>query len=249
MPKLKPYFIVYSDDSLLAVNKASGLLVAQDRYDVDAPRLDLILNKDFGKLWALHRIDKDTSGLVIYARTSEAHRNISLQFQNRVVKKKYLALVYGRPLWNEKKADAPLLVDGDARHRTIVHKQQGKKSLTEFVLKGSCASFSWIEARPITGRTHQIRAHLRDLGFSILCDPLYGGNQRPFYLSDIKRSYKGDRFEEQPLVSRLALHALSLELIHPETNESLFLEAPLAKDMDIARKQCEKLFKFNLFEK
>lgn len=243
MSKQKFYSIVYNDDFLLAVNKSSGLLVAQDRYDLEAPRLDSLLNDEFGKLWALHRIDKDTSGLVIYAKTSEAHRHLSLQFQNREVKKKYLALVYGRPLWDEKFVDAALLIDGDDRHRTIVHKKLGKKSQTKFVVKGSFASFSWIEAEPITGRTHQIRAHLLDLGFSILCDPLYGGNQRAFYLSDVKRSYKGDRFEERPLLSRLALHALSLEVEHPHTGESLLLEAPLAKDMDIVRKQAYKLFK------
>lgn len=245
MSKTKDYSIVYSDDSILAVNKASGLLVAQDRYDLDAPRLDSLLNAEFGKLWAVHRIDKDTSGLVIYARTSEAHRNLSLQFQNREVKKRYLALVYGRPIWEEKKVDSALLVDGDARHRTIVHRQQGKKSLTEFYNKGSFASFSWIEALPITGRTHQIRAHLLDLGLSILCDPLYGGNQKPFFLSDVKRSYKGDRFDERPLLSRLALHALSLEIAHPKTGEKILLEAPLAKDMEIVRKQCAKLFKID----
>lgn len=249
MSKTQNFSVIYSDESLLAVSKPSGLLVAQDRYDVDAPRLDLLLSKEFGKLWAVHRIDKDTSGLVIYARTSEAHRALSMQFQERKVKKNYLALVYGRPSWEEKKVSTPLLVDGDARHRTIVHKQLGKESLTEFRMKGSCGPFSWIEARPLTGRTHQIRAHLLDLGFSILCDPLYGGNQKPFFLSDVKRSYKGDLFEERPLLSRLALHACSLEIIDPTTKEKRYFEAPLPKDMDVVRKQCAKLFKFNLFEK
>jgi 23S rRNA-/tRNA-specific pseudouridylate synthase len=82
-----------------------------------------------------------------------------------------------------------------------------------------------------------------DLGFSILCDPLYGGNQKPFFLSDVKRSYKGDLFEERPLLSRLALHACSLEIIDPTTKEKRYFEAPLPKDMDVVRKQCAKLFK------
>lgn len=243
MKNISDYTLIYSDDDILVVNKKSGLLVASDRYDKDAPRLDKLVEKDYGRVLAVHRIDKDTSGLVIYARNEEAHRKLSMAFEKRLVHKTYHALVHGRPAWDTYVSEARLLTDGDARHRTVVNKRYGKASVTEFRLIGTCGPFSWIEAKPLTGRTHQIRAHLQDLGICIVCDPLYSGNQKPVKLSDIKRSWRGDPFEERPLLSRLALHAYKLQLEHPVTGEMMEFTAPYSKDMDSLRKQLAKLFK------
>ena len=88
------YTVIYSDDEIVVLNKKSGLLVAADRYDAEAPRLDLLAEKEFGSLFAVHRIDKDTSGIVIYAKTPEAHRNISIQFTERTVKKTFLRWIF-----------------------------------------------------------------------------------------------------------------------------------------------------------
>ncbi len=243
MKSQSPYTVVYSDDDIVVFNKASGLLVAADRYDHDAPRLDYAAKEQFGKLLAVHRIDKDTSGLIVYARNPEAHRILSMAFQKRQVKKTYHALVHGRPAWDTFRQDKALMPDGDARHRTVVNRRFGKPAVTDFTLIGTCGPFSWIEARPLTGRTHQIRAHLADLGISIVCDPLYSGNQKPVRLSDIKRSWRGDVYEERPLLSRLALHAYQLEIKHPKTGEKMVFTAPYQKDMDSLRKQLAKLFK------
>ena len=239
--KNNPYKVLYCDDSLVAVSKRSGLLVAQDRYDLAAPRLDLELEKEFGNLFALHRIDKDTSGVVVYARTPEAHRTVSLQFQNRQVEKIYHALINGRPAWKTHREEARLLPDGDAQHRTIVHKRKGKPSVTEFTVLAICPPYTWVEARLITGRTHQIRAHLWENGLSIVCDPLYGGNQKPVRLSEIKRSWRGDPFEERPLLERLALHAYQLTLTHPVSGERITFTAPYPRDLDAVRKQLSKI--------
>lgn len=241
----KPYTVVHCDEKLVIFNKRSGLLVAADRYDPDAPRLDTLATEEFGKLWAVHRIDKDTSGIVMYARDADTHRILSMAFQNREVKKTYHALVYGRPLWDQKRVEAPLQVDGDARHRTIVSKKFGKASQTDFTMLGICGPYSWIAACPISGRTHQIRVHLVDCGLSIVCDPLYGGNQKPIRLSEVKRSWRGDVFEEKPLLKRLALHAYAIEFIHPQTKERVSFTAPYQKDMESVRKQFAKLFKFD----
>lgn len=242
MAKNNAYTEIYCDDSLVVLNKASGILTAADRYDADSPRLDTLATGDYGKLYAVHRIDKDTSGAVLYARTAESHRALSMAFQERSVQKVYHALVYGRPLWSETVCEARLLVNGDARHRTIVSRA-GKDALTAFRVIGDCGPYSWIEARPKTGRTHQIRAHLRELGFSIVCDPLYSGNQKPVRLSDIKRSWRGDVYEERPLLARLALHAYSVCVAHPVTGEQTVFTAPYPKDLDATRKQLAKLFK------
>ena len=243
MKTVPDYTVIFADDDIVVVNKRSGVLIAADRYDADAPRLDVSVEKEFGKIFAVHRIDKDTSGVVIYARNAEAHRSLSMQFENREVTKIYHCLVNGHPLWKDLHVDIKLLPDGDAKHRTIVNKKSGKVSITDFHLIGSCGPYSWIEARPHTGRTHQIRAHLKEKGFSIVCDPLYSGNQKTVRLSDIKRKWNGDVEDENPLLSRLALHAYSLEITHPKTQERMIFKAPYARDMEAVRKQLAKLFK------
>ena len=240
--KNSDYTIIFSDDSLVVLNKRSGILIAADRYDENAPRLDLLAEKEFGKLYAVHRIDKDTSGIIVYARTPEAHKNLSQQFEKRQVQKTYHALVYGHPLWEKLNVDLPLLPDGDVRHRTVVNKKFGKPSVTDFYNVGSCGPYSWIIAMPKTGRTHQIRAHLAANGFSIVCDPLYSGNQKPVRLSEIKRKWNGDEFEERPLLSRLALHAYKIEFEHPVTGQKVSFTAPYPKDMEATRNQLAKIF-------
>lgn len=240
--KNNSYSVIYSDAQIVVLNKKSGILIAADRYNQDAPRLDLLASEEFGKLYAVHRIDKDTSGLIVYARTPEAQQKISVQFEKREVQKTYHALVYGHPLWQSLHVDLGLEPDGDSRHRTVVNKKFGKPSVTDFRVLGSCGPYSWIEAKPKTGRTHQIRVHLVANGFSIVCDPLYGGNQKPVRLSEIKRKWNGDEEEERPLLSRLALHAWKIEFTHPETGEKFCFTAPYQKDMDATRKQLAKLY-------
>ena len=229
--KNSDYSVIYSDDDIIVLNKRSGILIAADRYNPDAPRLDLLAEKEFGKLYAVHRIDKDTSGLIIYARTPEAHKNLSQQFEQRKVHKTYHALVYGHPMWEDLHVDLPLQPDGDARHRTVPSKRYGKPSVTDFHLIGTCGPYSWIEAKPLTGRTHQIRVHLQANNLSIVCDPLYSGNQKPVRLSEIKKKWNGDEYEERPLLSRLALHAYKIELTHPTTGETVSFTADYPKDM------------------
>jgi RluA family pseudouridine synthase len=243
MKRDAPFSVIYADDSILVCNKKSGLLVAADRYDADAPRLDLLATAEFGRLYAVHRIDKDTSGLVIYARTPEAHRNLSMQFEEHVIKKLYHALINGRLGSQTVTVDEPLLPDGDSRHRTVLNRTHGKPSRTVFTQLEVCGPYSWIEARPETGRTHQIRAHLLALGVSVVCDPLYGANTRPVRLSDLKRSWRGDPWEERPLLNRLALHAFQLELEHPATGEQATFTAPYHRDFAAALKQLLKLSK------
>jgi RluA family pseudouridine synthase len=242
MQKNNNYTVIYSDEDIVVLSKRSGLLIAADRYDLDQPRLDLEAEEEFGRLYAVHRIDKDTSGLIIYARNLESQKSLSMQFENRKVEKTYHAIVYGHPMWTDLSVDLPLLPDGDARHRTVVDKRNGKASLTDFHLFGHCGPFSWVEAKPKTGRTHQIRVHLASSGFSIVCDPLYGGNQKPIRLSEIKKKWHGDDEEERPLVSRLALHAYAISFNHPKTDERLTFTAPYPKDMEATRKQFAKLF-------
>lgn len=242
MKKTPDYTTIYSDDEIVVLNKRPGLLIAADRYNPDAPRLDLEAEKEFGKLFAVHRIDKDTSGIIIYAKTAEAHKFLSEQFEKRLIEKTYHCIVHGKPMWDTLHVDLPLQPDGDIKHRTVINRRFGKPSVTDFRLIGSCGNYSWIEAKPKTGRTHQIRVHLAENGFSIVCDPLYSGNQKPLRLSEIKRNWRGEEEDENPLLSRLALHAYKISFLHPSTKEKITLCAPYPKDMEATRKQMAKIF-------
>lgn len=241
MKKRVPLWVVYCDDQIVVFNKPSGMLACPDRYDALSPSLDVLAESEFGPVFIVHRIDKETSGLIVYARTALAHRSLSMQFENRGVEKVYHALVRSRPLWKQIRVDAPLVVDGDAQHRTIVSKR-GKEAVTDFAVLDSPGGFSWIEARPKTGRTHQIRAHAASLDCGICCDTLYGKNAKAVYLSEIKPSRRGDPFEERPLLDRLALHAYCLGFLHPVSGEKMVFTAPYHRDMEAVRNQLRKKF-------
>ncbi len=249
MKNTPDYQVIYNDDSILVVNKKSGYLTASDRHDSDAPRLDLSLENEFGKLFAVHRIDKDASGIVIYAKNPQAQEALSTQFDSKEITKIYHCLVNGHPYWKDLHVDLKLLADGDFRHRTVTNKKFGKPSITDFTNLGSCGPYSWIQAVPLTDRTHQIRAHLQANDVTIVCDPLYSGNQKPVRLSDIKRNYNGDTEEERPLLNRLALHAYSLTITHPVSGEKMTFTADYPKDLDAVRKQLAKIFKIDPLSK
>jgi len=242
--KTSPLFtVIYEDETIIAVNKASGISVGGDRWDESKERLDKLVAEaatlsaalPSNKLFIVHRIDRETSGLVVFAKDETAHRRLSLAFEGRDVKKRYIAVVHGRPSWQEMTCDLPLVPNGNKQHQTIIDKYQGKKSLTRFKLLGSAGNLSVFEVFPETGRTHQIRVHAAALGFPVVCDSLYGKN-KPVLLSAIKKNWRGDLLEEKPLLSRLGLHAAELSLPSSQT-----LCAPLPRDMTALIKQM-KLF-------
>jgi RluA family pseudouridine synthase len=239
------FSLVYEDENLAAVDKSSGIAVSPDRWDLSRERLDKLVAEFLGlqKIYTVHRIDRETSGLVVFAKNAETHKALSMAFENREVKKRYIAVVNGRPSWKETVCDLSLVPNGNKRHLTIIDKFRGKKSLTIFRFLGSAGNYSVLEALPETGRIHQIRVHLAALGYPVVCDELYG-NAKPVLLSAIKRSWRGDLLEERPLLSRLGLHAAEL-FIPGYTKDGaetagLCLKAPLPKDMSALINQMEK---------
>jgi 23S rRNA-/tRNA-specific pseudouridylate synthase len=214
-----PFSIIFEDNRIIVVNKAAGISVGGDRWDEASERLDkLLAARCPARVFTVHRIDRDTSGAVVFAKDAETHKQLSAAFENRRVVKRYIAVIHGRPVWTETACDLPLVPDGDKQHRTIIDKYRGKKALTRFRLLGSAGNYSVAEALPETGRTHQIRVHLASLGHSVVCDELYGaiarrgGREKGVFLSSFKKSWRGVPLDERPLLSRLGLHALQLTL-------------------------------------
>jgi RluA family pseudouridine synthase len=242
MKPTPPFTVVYENQDIIAVNKASGISVGGDRWDESKDRLDRLVSAFLppeSRVFVVHRIDRETSGLVVFAKNEAAHRRLSLAFEGRDVKKRYIAIVHGRPSWQETACDLPLVPNGNKQHLTIVDKFRGKKSLTRFTLMGSAGNLSVLEAFPETGRTHQIRVHAAALGFPVACDSLYG-NDKPVMLSALKKNWRGDPLDEKPLLARLGLHAAELsfgECAAP----SHTINAPTPRDMSAIIKQMEKI--------
>jgi RluA family pseudouridine synthase len=183
--------ILFQNESLLAVNKPAGLATVPGGWETNEPNLLELLEADHGRLWIVHRLDKVTSGVVVFARQAEAHRTLSLLFETHAVDKVYHALVVGVPDWNEQSARHPLRAGAGHAHRTIVDPKHGKAAATRFTVRKRFDGYALLEGHPETGRTHQVRAHAAALGFPLLADTLYGA-------------------PETDLIPRPALHAHSL---------------------------------------
>ncbi|MDR2402422.1 MAG: RluA family pseudouridine synthase [Spirochaetaceae bacterium] len=237
MKREDPFSVILEDDRIIAVNKAAGITVGADRWDESKERLDKLLEKKTGlRVFSVHRIDRDTSGLVVFAKDRETHRFLSEAFESRRVRKGYMAVVHGHVMQGELTCDLPLVPDGDKQHRTIIDKYRGKRSFTRFRRLITAGNYSVVEALPETGRTHQIRVHLASIGHPVVCDPLYGrASPKGVFLSSFKKGWRGDPLTERPLLDRLGLHAASLIL--PDYDE---LKAPLPRDMAALLKQMEK---------
>lgn len=208
--------ILWQDEHLLVINKPAGLLTLPDGYDPSAPYVRSLLEPQYGRLWIVHRLDRQTSGLLLLARSAAAHRSLNTQFEQHLVTKIYHALVWNAPAWDEKEVRLPLRANGDRRHRTVVDEQRGKPAHTSLRVLERLHGAALIEARPHTGRTHQIRAHLTAVGLFIVGDELY-----------VRATHQPS---SPTIVGRLMLHARSLKLAHPISGEQLYLEAPLPED-------------------
>lgn len=240
MKKKGLFEIIYEDDAILVVNKASGLLSLPDRFKPELPNLKDFGDRHCGRIWIVHRLDRDTSGVLVLAKTEVAHKALSLQFENRQVKKHYWALVKGRPGQSEGEVDRPIAPNPHHPGRMIISKA-GKTALSRFQIVESFRGYSLLDVSIHTGRTHQIRVHMKAIGCPLAIDPIYG-DDRGIFLSQIKgKKYQiGKGQEERPLIHRLSLHAKQLSFLHPVTNKEVSFEAPLHKDYRAVLKQLNR---------
>lgn len=230
--------ILLEDDTVIAINKPAGLLVLPDRYDHNLLNLYDLLKETFGTIFVVHRIDRETSGVVLFAKTAEMHALMNKTFEQRQVEKLYWAIVVGTPNADGGRIDLPLAENERGIRKMKVDKKNGKEAITDYKVVEKFKSYALIEATPHTGRTHQIRVHLSAIGLPILADPLYS-NSGWFFLSSIKQNYKSNE-EEKPLIMRTALHALSLSFINPVNRERMLIKAPIPKDMEATLKVLRK---------
>ncbi len=222
--------IVFEDDALLVLDKPSGLLVLPDRYDPSLPNLLDTLNDQYGRIYVVHRIDRETSGLIVFAKTEDAHRHLNQQFEARETEKVYEAICIGEMEQESEQIDMPMAESSGKKRRMRID-PEGKDARTELRVLERFVDYTFVEARPQTGRTHQIRVHLSAVHLPILGDTLYGGGNG-FYLSAVKKGYR-PKEEEKPLLSRVALHAGKISFVHPGGNQRVTFQSELPKDMRI----------------
>lgn len=231
--------IISESGDWIALNKPSGLLSIPDREGKEVSLKKLLLEK-YGSIFTVHRLDKDTSGLIVFAKNETTHRYLSKQFEERQTEKIYSGLVLGSPVSKKEQIDAPI-AENPVKKGTMVIHRSGKESLTDYEVLEEFKFFSWIKFQIHTGRTHQIRVHAKYIGHPIACDKIYGDG-KPILLSSLKHKFKlsKNELEERPLLNRLALHAFSLRFI-TEKGESIYLDAPIPKDLKAALQQLGKL--------
>lgn len=231
--------ILFEDDHLVVINKPAELLTIPDRFR-DLPNVKGFFKRKYGDIFVVHRIDKDTSGVLILAKTAEAHKDISAQFHDNKVKKQYIAFVKGVPDPETGIIDVPL-----AEHRTVQGKmtvvKKGKPSITHYKTTEVLGNYSMLEIDLKTGRTHQIRVHLAHIGYPLAVDALYA-KKRELLLSEIskKRLVLSKYEEERPLIKRHTLHAHRLSFYHPVTRKEMSFIAELPKDLKAFYKQLKK---------
>jgi RluA family pseudouridine synthase len=239
--------VLFEDDHLLALDKPAGMLTSPDRYDPQRPNLMKLLHAGIaaGKPWAktrgltylmnAHRLDFETSGVILLAKNKPALVQLANLFGSDKPVKKYVALVQGAPRQESFEIDAKLAPHPTKIGLMRVDPKRGKRSKTVVSVREQFAGYALLQCELLTGRTHQIRVHLRHVGLPVVGDKLYGG--RPLLLSRLKRDYhKKKNAPERPLISRVALHAEQLELAHPITGETIRIHAPWPKDLSVAIK-------------
>lgn len=226
--------ILFENEQMIAVNKTAGLPVIPDRFGLFKYNLrDLVsayMQKDDShpETMVVHRIDADTSGVVIFAKNKEYHRHLNIMFEEKSIQKIYHAIVTGSPVRKEGAIDLPIQHSGKNNSRMIVS-SDGKPAITEYNVIESFGQYSLVELKPLTGRTHQIRVHLKAIGHPLAIDPVYG-QERPVNLSMLKSGYRYKGEQPANLCERLTLHASRLSFTDPFTNEQITIKAEPPKD-------------------
>jgi 23S rRNA pseudouridine1911/1915/1917 synthase len=233
-------FVLYEDIDYIVVNKQLNILTLPDRYNIFLPNLQDMLETKYGKIYIVHRLDKETSGIICFAKNELAHKELVQQFFEHKVKKVYLAITQGKVVLDEGKIDLPIAQDTNNPQKMKIDFVNGKPSVTEYKVVERFKNYTLVEAYPLTGRRHQIRIHFATIGYPLLADSLYSNNKEIF-LSQIKKNYKlKNSDQEKPLISRTALHSYKIKFYHYRKKDFVELQCEPPKDFSILLKNLRK---------
>jgi 23S rRNA pseudouridine955/2504/2580 synthase/23S rRNA pseudouridine1911/1915/1917 synthase len=228
--------VIFENDDFIALDKPSGMLSIPDRA-MSEPSLKDMLDAKYGKIFPVHRLDRDTSGIILFAKNAEFHKYLSGLFEKHKVKKYYMGVVTGKPYPEQGEIEAPIAEHPVKKGLMVVHRS-GKPSHTTYEVLRSHTAFSLVSFQLHTGRTHQIRVHAKHIGHPIACDPLYG-TADPILLSKYKKGFKQSKYQdERPILNRLALHAY--RLVFDDQGVIRDLQAPTPKEFEVLMTQLEK---------
>jgi 23S rRNA pseudouridine1911/1915/1917 synthase len=230
--------ILFDHADFIVINKPAGMLSIPDRTQSEPSLKDKLIEK-YGTIYTVHRLDKGTSGAIVFAKTEAVHKHLSQQFEARSTKKIYQGLVMGK--WPDKKGVIEEPIGEHFSHKgEMMITAEGKAAITEYEVLENFRAYTWMQFHILTGRTHQIRLHSKHKGHPIVCDELYGDG-KPVLLSGIKRQFKLSRKEEEerPILQRLGLHAYQLSFADTSGNIHSF-EAALPKDLRALLQQLRK---------
>ncbi|GAC1425964.1 MAG: RluA family pseudouridine synthase [Chitinophagaceae bacterium] len=232
---------IFENNDFIVLNKPSGMLSIPDRTQSQPSLKDFLIEKS-GSIFTIHRLDKDTSGVIVFAKNETTHKYLSQQFEDRITQKIYNGLVTGKLAAPAGAIDEPI-AEHFSKNGMMMTSDKGKPSFTEYELLEQFRAYSWMQFHILTGRTHQIRVHMKHLGHPIACDELYGDG-KPVLLSSFKKKFNLAKSaeEERPLLNRLALHAAQLSFTDIDKNRHSF-EAPLPKDLRALLQQLRKWIK------
>ncbi|MBI4031054.1 MAG: RluA family pseudouridine synthase [Proteobacteria bacterium] len=241
-PEDIPLNVIYEDDDLIVINKAAGMVVHPAPGHSSGTLVNALLHHCGESLSGIggvrrpgiiHRIDKDTTGLMAAAKNDAAHRALSSQLSDRTLTRLYKALVWGVPVHRKGAVKDPIGRHPVSRQKMAVNKKNGREAITHYVVeKNLGAASTLLECRLETGRTHQIRVHMAHMGHPLVGDAVYG-IQRTGAVSLLKKAGYGDREQEAIMAfPRQALHAWKISFIHPRTGNEMIFEVPLPDDMN-----------------
>ncbi|MBI2190579.1 MAG: RluA family pseudouridine synthase [Planctomycetes bacterium] len=228
--------VLYENAALILIDKPAGMVVVPERHQRSCPLMESLGRRfeEAGEAQArpriVHRLDRDTSGVLLVAKTLESQRWLTSQFMDQVVEKRYLAVVEGEVAEETGSID---LCIGPVGHRSTEMRASplsGRKSRTDFRVSERFRGYTLLEVLPRTGRTHQVRVHLAAIGHALAVDPLYGPRSEIF-LSSLKRGYRASgEASERPVIDRTTLHAASIGFRPDESSEPMRIEAPPPRD-------------------